>query len=339
MARDHPVGVALRLQNLAAAERVILGARPSLVVEVVQQRDDAPLVLVCAELARIAADSGFDGKRVLQQALTLRVLGEQRPGIVTSKIHRYPQALAHLSSGAFDDQFSGDSAGHGDRDSARYGVQARTRTLRLDHGRRRLHDRIRHLHRLGGHGENDRQRRLAPGGLDAQRRPDDRRRAVVRRAGRDDAAGRRAVRLPARGLLADLGIPLRLDAVPGDSNGDDRGGRRRLRPLLRCAVSLDQRGSLPHRADSPDVGLRALRFDDSARRHPADRPSDVDEHARPRVRAHRPERLHDRQDRRAHRVDRRRPAARLERCRRDRQLRRVVDGAETSRRSCRACRR
>ena len=45
--------------------------------------------------------------------------------------------------------------------------------------------------------------------------------------------------------------------------------------------------------------LRAVAVDDAAGRHPADRAADVDQHARPRVRPDRPERLHDREDRRA----------------------------------------
>ena len=40
---------------------------------------------------------------------------------------------------------------------------------------------------------------------------DDCRRLVLRRARRDDAEGRRSVRLPPRGLFAALGFPLRLD--------------------------------------------------------------------------------------------------------------------------------
>ena len=56
--------------------------RIALVVEVVEQRDDAPLLLVLAERARVAADGGLDGERVLAQALALGPLGQQRPGRV-----------------------------------------------------------------------------------------------------------------------------------------------------------------------------------------------------------------------------------------------------------------
>src|SRR5205809_1329677 len=52
-------------------------------------------------------------------------------------------------------------------------------------------------------------------------------RAELRRARGDDAEGGRPVRLSARSFLADVGISLWLDVVPGDSNGNHcRGGSR-----------------------------------------------------------------------------------------------------------------
>ena len=190
----------------------------------------------------------------------------------------------------------------------------RPRPVRLDDGRRRLDDRVGHLHRLGRHGADHRQPRLA-----ARRRGSltgaahRRRRALLRRAGRDDAARGRTVRLPARGVLAAVGIPLRLDAVPGHPDRHDRRGLRRLRPLLRRARPVDRRRSATSIAPVHlSTGLRAVAVDDAARRHPADRAAHVDEHARPRIRPDHPERLHDRQDRRAARADPRRRAARLE---------------------------
>ena len=65
-------------------------------------------------------------------------------------------------------------------------------------------------------------------------------------------------------------------------------------------------------ADSPVVGLRDLALDGAAARHPADRAADVDQHARARLGQADSERLHDDQDRRAPRADRRRSAGRLE---------------------------
>ena len=76
----------------------------------------------------------------------------------------------------------------------------------------------------------------------------------------------------------------------------------RLRPLLRrrCVPWIADDHYLD-RADSPLDRLRAVAVDDAARRHPADRAADLDQHARPGVRQDRPERLHDGEDGRARR--------------------------------------
>ena len=58
-------------------------------------------------------------------------------------------------------------------------------------------------------------------------------------------------------------------------------------------------------ADSPVRRLRRLAVDGAAARHPAHRAADVDEHARARLGQAHSERLHDDEDRRAHRADRR----------------------------------
>ena len=165
----------------------------------------------------------------------------------------------------------------------------------------------------------------------ADRPADRRRRAVLRRAGGDDAARRRPVRLPARSVLAAVGISLRLDAVPGDSDRHDRRGLGRLRALLRRAGAVDCRRSLPDRADPPLDRLRAVAVDDAGGRHRDDRAADLDQHPRARVRQDHPERLHDREDRRAARADSRRPAARLESHRGRRQLRQPVVAARLRR--------
>ena len=131
-------------------------------------------------------------------------------------------------------------------------------------------------------------------------------RALVRRARGDDAARRRPVRLPARGVLAAVGVPLRLDAVPGHPDRHDRGGGGRLRPVPRRAAGRAiAEDALPR---SPPIHLshrlRRVAVDGAAGRHPADRAADLDQHARPRLRQDHPERLHDGQDRRAARADR-----------------------------------
>jgi hypothetical protein len=62
---------------------MVLLIREALVVEVVQQRDGAPVVFVLAELPRIAAHGRFDAEHVFPEALALRVLGYERPGLVS----------------------------------------------------------------------------------------------------------------------------------------------------------------------------------------------------------------------------------------------------------------
>ena len=60
----HPLGIAARAKDLADAERMLLGARPPLVIEVVQQRDDLrDRALAVAELpdregARVQGEAG-----------------------------------------------------------------------------------------------------------------------------------------------------------------------------------------------------------------------------------------------------------------------------------------
>ena len=73
---DDEFRTAARAQNLGAAKRMILQIGILLVVEIVQQRDDAPHFFVFAERARIATHRGLDGERMLPQALALGVLGQ-----------------------------------------------------------------------------------------------------------------------------------------------------------------------------------------------------------------------------------------------------------------------
>src|SRR4029078_13037605 len=79
----HPLGIALRLEDLDAAEGMVLLIGIALVVEVVQQRDRPPVVLVLAELPRVAAHRRFDAEHVLPQALALLLLGDESPCLVS----------------------------------------------------------------------------------------------------------------------------------------------------------------------------------------------------------------------------------------------------------------
>ena len=54
-----------------------------------EERDDAPAGFILTEEARVAPDGGFDRQRVLQQAFTLRVLRQQRPGVVACQLHMF----------------------------------------------------------------------------------------------------------------------------------------------------------------------------------------------------------------------------------------------------------
>src|SRR5438270_303976 len=79
---DDALRVAAPAKDDRTLVRVLFGRGEHLVVEVVQQSDDAPLVnvLSCAAVVRgRGAHRGLDGEGVLAQALPLRVLAEQFP--------------------------------------------------------------------------------------------------------------------------------------------------------------------------------------------------------------------------------------------------------------------
>src|SRR5712692_2989684 len=61
---------------------------PTLVVEIVQQRRQAPELFIGAKLARIGAHAGFHRQRMLAQVLVLCVLAQQGPGVVATR-HRW----------------------------------------------------------------------------------------------------------------------------------------------------------------------------------------------------------------------------------------------------------
>src|SRR5438105_10322420 len=69
-----------------------------LVVEVVQQRRDAPQLLVLAEPARIRGGRRLHGKRMAQQRLVLRVPGQRLPGICTALDHGPTSIVRPVSS-------------------------------------------------------------------------------------------------------------------------------------------------------------------------------------------------------------------------------------------------
>src|SRR5262249_55150015 len=104
-------------------------------------------------------------------------------------------------------------------------------------------------------------------------------RALVRRTSGDDAKGRWPICLSSRSILAAVGIPLRLDAFPCDSDRYNCSGRCWIRTLQRraCAVGIGEQ--LHYRADSV-WRVRSVTFDSTARRPGAHWIFDIYEHAR-----------------------------------------------------------
>ena len=85
---DHLLGIALLAEDGRAVLRVLVERGMDLVVEVVEERDDAPELLVLAEPACVRARGGLDGERVPEQRLALRVLRQRLPGPVARRLHR-----------------------------------------------------------------------------------------------------------------------------------------------------------------------------------------------------------------------------------------------------------
>ena len=109
----------------------------------------------------------------------------------------------------------------------------RSRPDQRDHAGDGLHDRLGHLYCV----RRDFSRGQLAGAAD-WRLADHRlshhcRRAHLRRTGCHDAAGGRAVCLSARVARPTLGLSLRLDSVPCDSDGDNRCRRRGVRQIPR----------------------------------------------------------------------------------------------------------
>src|ERR1700679_2627633 len=61
---------------------VVCWIRPAFVVEIVQQRSDAPKIFVRAQLSGVSTHAGFYGQRVFAEAFTLRVLAQKVPRLV-----------------------------------------------------------------------------------------------------------------------------------------------------------------------------------------------------------------------------------------------------------------
>ena len=84
---DDLLRVALLAQDRRAVLRVLVERRMDLVVEVVEERGDAPQLLVAAELARVRGRRRLDRERVPEQRFALRVPRERLPGLFASRRH------------------------------------------------------------------------------------------------------------------------------------------------------------------------------------------------------------------------------------------------------------
>ena len=84
---DHLLGIALLAEDRGAILRVLVERRVDLVVEVVQQRDAAPELLVLATATRVAAHRGLDRERMTEQRLARRVVRQRRPGPLAGHLH------------------------------------------------------------------------------------------------------------------------------------------------------------------------------------------------------------------------------------------------------------
>src|SRR5688500_4816299 len=80
----HLAGPALLVQDLDAHERVSVLALVLLVIEVVEEPDDAPHLHVFTELLRIAPHGRLYGHHVSAQAFAIRVLRHQAPRVVAA---------------------------------------------------------------------------------------------------------------------------------------------------------------------------------------------------------------------------------------------------------------
>src|SRR3954464_3801972 len=95
-ALDDDLRVALLAQERRAVLRMLVERGVHLVVEVVQERGNAPELFVLAELPRVGGGRGLDGERVAQQRLARRVARECPPGASASRVHRRLMLAAQL---------------------------------------------------------------------------------------------------------------------------------------------------------------------------------------------------------------------------------------------------
>jgi hypothetical protein len=82
---DQLLGVALLAQDRRAVLWVLVERRVDFVVEVVEQRDATPELLVLLVQARVVADGRLDCESVAEERFVLRVARERVPRLVTGR--------------------------------------------------------------------------------------------------------------------------------------------------------------------------------------------------------------------------------------------------------------
>ena len=85
---DHLLWIPLLAEDRGAVLRMLVERRMQLVVEVVEQGDDAPALLVLAEMPRVPARRRLDGEGVPEERLALRVPRQRLPGLLACRLHR-----------------------------------------------------------------------------------------------------------------------------------------------------------------------------------------------------------------------------------------------------------
>src|SRR4051812_29353276 len=89
--RQNGLDDLLWIPGLAQDRRSVLGVlvkrRMHLVVEVVEQRGDAPLLLVAAEFPRVGGGRRLDCERMTKERFALRVRRQRLPGLLPCRSH------------------------------------------------------------------------------------------------------------------------------------------------------------------------------------------------------------------------------------------------------------
>ena len=96
---DDLLRIALLAEDRSAVLRMLVERGVDLVVEVVEQRRDAPELLVPVEPRRVRGGGGLDRERVPQQRFALRVLRERLPGLFAGRSHD-PARIASRGRGS-----------------------------------------------------------------------------------------------------------------------------------------------------------------------------------------------------------------------------------------------